>query len=266
MTQLKIYSWNVNGIRACVKNGFAEWLREEKPDIVCLQEIKINDEARAKEQFDFQDYQEYWHPAERPGYSGTAILTKITPASISYGFKVAGEKNNKKEELEDKEGRVLTLEFDKFYLVNTYFPNANRELSRLDFKEEFNQNWLDYVKKLEKKKPVVTCGDFNVAHEEIDLARPKDNEGNAGFTSQERGWLDKFIKNNLVDTFRLIHGNKAGRYSWWSYRMMSRAKNIGWRIDYFLVSEKLKKNIKDAFIADTVLGSDHCPVGVLLEI
>jgi len=251
--KLKIYSWNVNGIRAAIKNGFAEWLKDEKPDIVCLQEIKINDEARAKEQFDFVGYNEYWHPAEKAGYSGTAILTKIESISVARGDW-------------DHEGRVLTLEFEKFYLVNTYFPNANHELSRLSFKEEFNKKWLEYVKKLEKKKPVVTGGDFNVAHQEIDLARPKDNEGNAGFTKEERAWADKFIKNGLVDTFRLIHGNETGKYSWWSYRIMCRAKNIGWRIDYFLVSKKLKKNIKDAFIDDTVLGSDHCPVGIVLEI
>ena len=262
--ELKIYSWNVNGIRAAVKNGFVEWLKEEQPDIVCLQEIKINDTARAKEQFDFAGYNEYWHPAERAGYSGTAILTKIAPASVSYGFEVAGERKNKKE-LEDKEGRVLTLEFNKFYLVNTYFPNAQHELTRLDFKERFNEAWLEYVKKLEKKKPVVIGGDFNVAREAIDLARPKDNEGNAGFTEQERKWMDKFLKNNLIDTFRLIT-NKKIQYSWWSYRFHARVKNIGWRIDYFFVSEKLKKNVKDAFIRDTVLGSDHCPIGIVLEI
>jgi exodeoxyribonuclease III len=253
MQKLKIYSWNVNGIRAAVKNGFTEWLKEAKPDIVCLQEIKINDTAREKVEFDFVGYNEFWHSAERPGYSGTAILTKIEPISVDRGGW-------------DNEGRVLTLEFDKFYLVNTYFPNSNHELSRLGFKEEFNEAWLEYVKKLEKKKPVVTCGDFNVAHEAIDLANPKENEGNAGFTKEERGWMDKFIKNGLIDTFRLIHGDETGKYSWWSYRMMCRAKNIGWRIDYFLVSEKLKKNIKDAFINDTVLGSDHCPVGIILEI
>lgn len=250
--KLRIYSWNVNGIRAAMKSGFGEWLREVKPDIVCLQEIKINDEARAKEQFDFVDYNEFWHSAERPGYSGTAILTKIESISVGRGDW-------------DREGRVLTLEFEKFYLVNTYFPNANHELSRLDFKEEFNKNWLNYIKKLEEKKPVVTCGDFNVAHQAIDLARPKDNVGNAGFTKEERAWADKFLKHGLVDTFRLINGDKV-QYSWWSYRQVARVRNIGWRIDYFLVSEKLKNNIKDAFIDDTVLGSDHCPVGIELEV
>ena len=266
---LKIYSWNVNGIRAAVRNGFIDWLREAKPDIVCLQEIKITDADREKHKqksavsWDFAGYHEYWYPAERPGYSGTAVLTKKKPGAISRGFNVPGGKG---EDKTDKEGRVITLEFEEFYLVNTYFPNANHELSRLGFKEEFNKACLEYVKRLEKKKPVVTCGDFNVAHQEIDLARPKDNEGNAGFTKEERAWADKFIKHGLIDTFRLIHGNETGKYSWWSYRMMARAKNIGWRIDYFLVSAKLKNKVKDAFIDDTVLGSDHAPIGIILEI
>ncbi|MCX6712444.1 MAG: exodeoxyribonuclease III [Candidatus Vogelbacteria bacterium] len=229
---LKIYSWNVNGIRAAVKNGFAEWLKDEV------------------------GYNEYWHSAERPGYSGTAILTKEEPGAISRGFVVPGLEEKEEKILEDTEGRVLTLEFEKFFLINCYFPNANHKLSRLGFKEEFNEVWLEYVKKLEKKKPVVTCGDFNVAHEAIDLANPKENEGNAGFTKEERAWADKFLKHGLIDTYRLINGDKI-RYSWWSYRFTARARNIGWRIDYFLVSEKLKKNIKDAFIDDTVLGSDH---------
>lgn len=250
--KLKLYSWNVNGIRACLKNGFAEWLKEEKPDIVGLQEIKINDEARAKETFDFAGYNEYWHSAKRPGYSGTAILSKIEPLSIERGTW-------------DDEGRVLTLEFEGFYFVNTYFPNSNHELSRLSFKEEFNKNWLDYIKKLEKKKPVITCGDFNVAHQEIDLARPKDNVGNAGFTKEERSWFDKFIKHGLIDTYRLTNGDKV-QYSWWSYRLNARARNIGWRIDYFLISSNLKNKLQRAFIDDTTLGSDHAPVGIEIEI
>jgi exodeoxyribonuclease-3 len=264
-TKLKICSWNVNGIRAVVKNGFVDWLKEEKPDVVGLQEIKINDASKEKVKFsaqggpasgwDFAGYNEYWHHAERPGYSGTAVLSRVDPLSVVRGF------DNK----DDDEGRVITLEFDNFYFVNTYFPNAQHELTRLGFKEEFNKKWLAYIKNLEKKKPVVTCGDFNVAHEEIDLARPKDNVGNAGFTKEERAWFTKFLGYGLIDTFRFIKGEKI-QYSWWSYRMMARAKNIGWRIDYFLVSEKLKTKIKDAFIRDTVLGSDHAPVGIVLEI
>ncbi len=254
---LKLISWNVNGIRAVVKNGFTEWLKGEGPDIVGLQEIKINDVARAKEEFDFAGYNEYWHHADRPGYSGTAVLSKIEPLSVFRGF-------GKGAKLEDKEGRVLTLEFDNFYFVNCYFPNANHELSRLSFKEEFNDAWLDYVKKLEKKKSVITCGDFNVAHQEIDLARPKDNVGNAGFTDEERTWADKFLKHGLIDTFRLINGDKI-QYSWWSYRMRARDRNIGWRIDYFLVSREIAKQVKKAFILDQVYGSDHCPIGIELE-
>jgi len=267
MQKLKLCSWNVNGIRAAVKNGFEDWLKDEKPDIVGLQEIKINDIARAKEQFDFAGYNEYWHPAERAGYSGTAVLSKIEPIAVSRGFVVLGEsaRGGQAHDLEDIEGRIISLEFEKFYFVNCYFPNANHELTRLGFKEKFNEAWLDYIKKLEKQKPVVTCGDFNVAHQAIDLAHPKENEGNAGFTKEERAWADKFLKHGLIDTFRLIHGEKV-QYSWWSYRSAARARNIGWRIDYFLVSEKLKKDIKDAFIHDTVLGSDHAPVGIVLEI
>ncbi len=254
---LKLISWNVNGVRAIVKNGFIEWLKEEKPDIVGMQEIKINDVDRAKEEFDFSGYNEYWHHANRPGYSGTAVLSKIEPLLVSRGF-------DRGSKFEDKEGRVLTLEFDNFYFVNCYFPNANHELSRLGFKEEFNEAWLAYIKKLEKKKPVIACGDFNVAHQEIDLARPKDNVGNAGFTAEERAWMDKFLKSELVDTFREQYPAKV-QYSWWSYRMRARDRNIGWRIDYFLVSRKIAKQVKKAFILDQVYGSDHCPVGIELE-
>jgi len=251
---MEIISWNVNGIRAAVKKGFTDFLKNKKPDILCLQEIKINDAARAKEQFDFKGYQEYWHPAEKPGYSGTAIL-------IRNDLSTVGVKNGLGEKTFDREGRVQTVELEKFYLVNTYFPNANHELSRLGYKLAFNDRILKYLKSLEKRKPVILCGDLNVAHEEIDLARPKDNVGNPGFTDEERKWMTKFLQAGFVDTYRQIHKNRV-QYSWWGYRFNSRARNVGWRIDYFCVSEKMKKQVKDAYIMDKIMGSDHCPVGV----
>jgi len=254
--ELKLMSWNVNGIRAAVKNGFANMLLTERPDILGLQEIKISHDSRSKETFDFPGFKEYWYPAKRAGYSGTAILTKKEPLSYKEGMGV--------EEF-DEEGRVQTMEFEDFYFVNAYFPNANHELSRLKYKTDFNTAWLKYIKKLEKTKPVVTCGDFNVAHKEIDLARPKDNVGNAGFTKEERADMDKFLEAGLVDSYRLVNGDKI-QYSWWSYRTFARDRGIGWRIDYFLTSESLKKNIKKAFILDEVIGSDHCPVGIILKV
>jgi len=254
---MKIISWNVNGIRAAVKKGFADFLKTEKPDILCLQEIKIDDLARAKEKFDFKNYVEYWHPAERPGYSGTAIL-------IKNGLSVIGVKNGLGEKEFDREGRAQTVEMEKFYLINAYFPNANHELSRLNYKLAFNDRLLKYLKTLEKSKPVILCGDLNVAHEEIDLARSKDNVGNPGFTDEEREWMTKFLNSGFVDTYRQINKNKV-QYSWWGYRFNLRSRNIGWRIDYTCVSEKMKKQIKDAFIMDRVMGSDHCPVGVEIK-
>lgn len=271
---LKLISWNVNGVRAVVKSGFEDFLRKTKPDVVGLQEIKMNDKAREKEEFDFKGYEEYWNPARRPGYSGTAILVKneksigaaVVPGlTRDPGTKVLSYKTGMGTKVGDEEGRVQTLEFEKFYFVNAYFPNANHELSRLDYKMKFNKAFLSYVKKLEKRKPVVTCGDFNVAHEEIDIARPKDNAGHAGFTDEERRDMTRFLKSGLVDSFRLINGDKV-QYSWWSYRTFARDRGIGWRIDYFLASDVLEKNIKDAFIQDDIFGSDHCPVGIILKI
>lgn len=254
---MKIISWNVNGIRAAMKNGLVDYLNKAKPDIIGLQEIKISSDTRAKTEFDFGNYEEFWHSAERPGYSGTATLIKNYELRITNYIK--GFNNG-----DDLEGRVQTLEFEKFYFVNCYFPNANHELSRLGFKEKFNAKFLEYVKKLEKKKPVIACGDFNVAHEEIDLKKPKENIGNAGFTSEERVWMDKFLAAGFVDTFRCLHP-KDIKYSWWGYRFNCRARNIGWRIDYFLVSKSLIKKIKKAEIFDQVKGSDHCPVGIEID-
>src|SRR5680860_83137 len=247
---IKIMSWNINGIRAVVKKGFTDVLLIERPDVLGLQEIKITNESRDKEDFDFPGYLEYWFPAKRPGYSGTAILTKIKPLSYKEGMGV---------EKFDIEGRVQTMEFEQFYFVNAYFPNANSELSRLDYKLEFNQVWLAYVKKLEETKSVVLVGDFNVAHCEIDIARPKENEGNSGFTKEERFDMTKFLQTGLLDSYRLLNPDKV-QYSWWSYRFYARDRNIGWRIDYLLISDILKKKLKKAFIKDDIFGSDHCPV------
>ncbi len=256
---MKLFSWNVNGIRAAAKN-VEVLLKKGKPDIIGLQEVKISDAARAKVKFYFKDYDEYWNPAARPGYSGTAVFVRRNsrnminhvPAKITKGMGIKEF---------DKEGRVQTLEFKKFFFVNAYFPNANRELSRLGYKLKFNKAFLKYVKTLEKKKPVVMCGDFNVAHEEIDIKNVKPNIGNAGFTHEERVDMSMFLQKGFVDTFRHLHKNKA-QYSWWSYRFDARSRNIGWRIDYFLVSRKIMKNVKKAFILDKVLGSDHAPVGI----
>lgn len=255
MAKIKLISWNINGLRAVVKKGFGDFLTKEKPDILGLQEIKIADTAREKAEFDFQKYEEFWNAGKRAGYSGTATFSKTKPLQAWIGM---GDG-------EDAEGRVQTLEFEKFYFVNAYFPNANHELSRLGFKMDFNDQFLKYVKKLENKKPVVICGDFNVAHEEIDLARPKDNVGNPGFTNEERAWASKFIKAGFVDTFRAAHPDKK-QYSWWSYRFYARDRNIGWRIDYFFVSPEIADKVKEAFIMDETIGSDHCPVGIVLDI
>ena len=249
---MKLISWNVNGIRAAVKNGFVGFLKTEKPDVLCLQEVKISDSARDKEAFDFKNYAEYWNSAQRPGYAGTAILVseKLAQPKVTNGL-------GKPEY--DSEGRVQTAEFNKFYLVNTYFPHTRHDLSRLDFKIKFDDALLSHLKKLEKKKPVILTGDLNVAHEEIDLANPKENDGNPGFHPDERKWMTKFLKAGFIDTYRFLYPKKV-QYSWWSYKFHARERNIGWRIDYFCISEALKKSLKQAEILDKVKGSDHCPV------
>ena len=254
---MKIISWNVNGIRAIAKKGFADFLKAQKPDILCLQEVKISHAARLQTEFDFVGYTEYWNSAERPGYSGTAILVREGLGdikSVKAGFGIGKF---------DKEGRIQVLESKKFFLLNAYFPNANHELSRLGYKLEFNDAVLKYAKRLEKTKPVIITGDFNVAHEEIDLARPKENVGNPGFTDEERAWMTKFLKAGFVDTYREKNGRKI-QYSWWSFRMNARARNVGWRIDYFCVSAKLRRSLKKAYILDKIPGSDHAPVGIEL--
>jgi len=283
---MKIITWNVNGIRAVAKKGFKEFLNKQKPDVLCLQEIKISDSARAQHEFDFAGYEECWNSAERPGYSGTAVLTRTSPHLARLGTPLlirrgdGGEvKNGIGIKDFDREGRVQTLDLGKFYLVNVYFPNANRELSRLDYKIRFNEALLKYLKKLEnpsagsanspqagsgRGKSVIICGDFNVAHQEIDLARPKDNVGNAGFTAEERAWMTKFLQNGFVDIYREFYPQKQ-EYTWWSYRSGARPKNIGWRIDYFCVSAKLAKQVRKIKILGNIQGSDHCPVSIEVE-
>lgn len=251
---MKIISWNVNGVNAAIRNGLLEFLKIEKADVYCFQELKATPEKLPKE-LSCLGYKEYHVHAEKKGYSGVSVLTKVEPLSVIKGLEINEF---------DKEGRVLTLEFEKFYLINTYFPNAQPELARIDFKERFNSEFLKFVKKLEEKKPVVATGDFNVAHTEIDLKNPKANENNAGFSAQERAWMDKFISHGLVDTFRIFEKG-PGHYTWWSYRFFARKKDIGWRIDYFLVSEGLKNNIKESSILKNVMGSDHCPIRLVVE-
>ncbi|MFH0892381.1 MAG: exodeoxyribonuclease III [Candidatus Falkowbacteria bacterium] len=257
---MKILSWNVNGLRAVIKKGFADFLKKERPDILCLQEIKIDELAIKKAEFNFPGYAVFWNPAERKGYSGTAVLLRLPPKAR----RVSGKGGIILPKLRsDREGRIQVIDSGNFYLANIYFPNANHELSRLEFKLGFNDSLLSYLKKLEKSKPVVVCGDFNVAHAEIDLARPKSNVGNPGFTREERDWMTKFLNKGYVDTFRYFFPDKIA-YTWWSQRFNtdSRAKNIGWRIDYFCVSGKAIKRVKRAFIMDKIMGSDHCPVGI----
>lgn len=257
---MKIISWNINGLRAILKKNFLEFLSKYQPDILGLQEIKISETARAKENLEFPGYKIYFNSAKRPGYSGTAILLKEEIVT-----KVMSEiKNGFGEKLFDDEGRIQILELEKFYLINCYFPNSAQELKRLDYKRDFNAYILKNIKKLEKKKPVLLMGDLNVAHKEIDLARPKDNIGSPGFTYEEREDMDNFINQGLVDTFRYFYPEKI-QYSWWSYRTRARLRNIGWRIDYLCVSAKLLRQVQDSFILEEVGGSDHAPAGVLIK-
>jgi len=252
---MKIISWNVNGIRAAQRNGFFDWFNKEKPDILCIQEIKAKEDVIPDEYRNIKGYELYVNSAEKPGYSGTAILTKVKPKKVVNKIGVQAF---------DSEGRFLFLEFDKFYLFNTYFVNAQPTLARLEFKQKFNEAYLKFVKKF-KDKPIIMTGDYNVAHEEIDLARPKANKKSAGFTEEERCFVDKYIKNGYIDTYRNFHPDRV-QYSWWSYRFGARKRNVGWRIDYFFINKEAIDLVKDAFILDDVMGSDHCPVGIKIKI
>ena len=245
---MKFVSWNVNGIRACLTKGFEDRFRELDADIFCLQETKCQ---QGQVMIELPGYHQYWNYANRKGYSGTAIFTKQEPLSVFYGIGI---------EEHDKEGRVITLEFDHFYFVTVYTPNSQTELKRLSYRMEWERDFLAYLLKLQDKKPVICCGDLNVAHQEIDLKYPKTNHKNAGFTDEERGCFTKVLESGFIDTFRYFYPNQEGIYSWWSYRFRAREKNSGWRIDYFLVSPALREYLKDAVIHTEIMGSDHCPV------
>ena len=250
---MKFISWNVNGLRACMGKGFMDYFQSADADFFCLQETKMQPDQL---KLDLQDYHQYWYSAEKKGYSGTAIFSKHEPISVSYGLP---------QDIHNHEGRAITLEFDKFYLVNIYTPNAQDGLARIDYRMQWEDDFRAYVKELDKTKPVIMCGDMNVAHEEIDIKNPGPNRGNAGFSDEERSQITAMLNSGFVDSFRHFYPDKAGEYSWWSYRMRARERNAGWRIDYFLLSERLLPNLKSAAIHQEIFGSDHCPVEIVME-
>ncbi|CAM3986577.1 exodeoxyribonuclease III [Cohnella lubricantis] len=245
---MKLASWNVNGLRACVNKGFNDYVRDSDADIVCVQETKLQEGQIC---LDYgEEYSLYWNYAEKKGYSGTAVFTKLKPLSVRYGM----------EEDSEPEGRILTLEFDDFYLVTVYTPNAKRDLSRLDYRMEWEDRFRAYLLELDAKKPVVVCGDLNVAHQEIDIKNWRSNRGNSGFTDEERSKMTQLLGSGFIDTYRYFYPDREGAYTWWSNMPNIRARNVGWRIDYFLVSERFAPRLVDAGIDADVLGSDHCPV------
>ena len=251
--KVKLISWNVNGLRAVVGKGFVDIFNALDADVFCLQETKLQ---AGQIELDLPGYEQYWNYAERKGYSGTAVFTKEEPMSVTYGLGI---------EEHDKEGRVITLEYEKFYFVTVYTPNSQDGLKRLDYRMEWEKAFLAYLKKLEEKKPVIFCGDLNVAHQEIDLKNPGPNRGNAGFSDEERGKFTELLQAGFTDTFRYRNPDLTGAYSWWSYRFHAREKNAGWRIDYFLVSDRLRESVAAAPIYQEIYGSDHCPVGLELD-
>ena len=254
---MKLVSWNVNGLRAVINKGFEEFFKEADADIFCIQETKMQeDQIDDKIREIFKGYNTYWNSAEKKGYSGTAIITKNIPLNIKFGIGI---------EEHDKEGRVITLEFDKFYMVNCYTPNSKRELERLDYRMVWEDAFRNYLLELNKKKPVIVCGDLNVAHKEIDLKNPKTNRKNAGFTDEEREKITELLNAGFTDTFRYLYPDKTDTYTWWSYMFKAREKNAGWRIDYFIVSNSIKDKIKESYIYSEVMGSDHCPVGLDID-
>jgi exodeoxyribonuclease-3 len=248
---MKLISWNVNGIRAVLKKGFVDFVKKAQPDVLCVQETKATPD---QVELNLSNYRAYWNAAEKKGYSGTLVLSRLDPLAVTYGMDIPEH---------DREGRMITLELEDFFLVNVYTPNSQRELTRLDYRQQWDKDFLAYLKRLERQKPVVFCGDLNVAHTEIDLANPKSNEGTHGFTKEERAGFDALVAAGFVDTFRLFTPG-GGHYTWWAPFANARARNVGWRIDYFLVSKSLVPRVKAAQILPQVMGSDHCPV--LLEL
>lgn len=251
---MKLISWNVNGLRACMQKGFEEYFNEMDADIFCIQESKLSEGQIA---LNLPGYHQYWNYAEKKGYSGTAIFTKSEPISVTYGIGIPEH---------DKEGRVITLEYPDFYMITCYTPNSQRELARLDYRMTWEDAFQAYCRTLDEKKPVILCGDLNVAHQEIDLKNPKTNHHNAGFSDEERAKMTQFLESGFTDTFRHFYPDVTGVYSWWSYMFQSRAKNAGWRIDYFLTSARLNEKLTGAAIHTEVLGSDHCPVELTVDI
>lgn len=251
---MKLISWNVNGLRACLTKGFEDFFKEVDADVFCIQETKMQPEQA---ELEFEGYKQYWNSAVKKGYSGTAVFTKIEPLSVSYdlGMDKHGD-----------EGRVITLEFKDFYLVTVYTPNSQRELARLEYRMEWEDDFRAYILNLEKNKPVILCGDLNVAHNEIDLKNPKSNTKSAGFSNEERAKMTELLGSGFLDSYRFLYPDITDAYTWWSYMFRAREKNVGWRIDYFIVSEKLKGNIKDSIIHKDILGSDHCPVGLEINL
>ena len=250
---MKLVSWNVNGIRAVLTKGFEDFFKNVNADIFCIQETKCQE---GQVELEFEGYQSFWNSAEKKGYSGTAIFTKIKPLSVKFGIGI---------EEHDKEGRVITLEFKDFYMVNIYTPNSKRELERLDYRQIWEDEIRKYLLKLNKTKPVIMCGDLNVAHKEIDLKNPKTNTHNAGFTIEERNKMTELLNSGFIDTFRYLYPDKTDCYTWWSYMRKAREKNVGWRIDYFIVSDSIKNKIKEANIYQKIMGSDHCPIGLEID-
>lgn len=251
---MKIITWNVNGLRACMGKGFLDFIKEENPDFICIQETKMQE---GQAEVPLEGYHQFWNSAEKKGYSGTAVFAKDRPLSVMYDIDAEGH---------DKEGRAITLEFEDFFLMTEYTPNAQDKLARIDYRLEWEDARREYLKKLDSRKPVILCGDLNVAHQEIDLKNPKTNRGNAGFSDEEREAFGKLLNEGFVDTYRYLNPDKTGEYTWWSYRFNARANNAGWRIDYFIVSDRIKDKVKAVEQRSDIFGSDHCPVTLYIDL